>query len=163
MSRGAINVNQWQRTIRGAAKLLPADVQRQANIMASAIDTLLAGGAAAGAAWLDLADTANLAETLSANGLGRGQDADIVLRQAQEALAYLAQERASRGTWALRAEERVEVRLRLELLRDLHRVQLQACSYGEFERAYTATAERVRQARAGNAPADAVVVEGLIR
>lgn len=158
-----VNLNQWMRTIRGAAKLLPADVARQIAIVTSAIDNLLSAGPAAGAAWLDLADTANIAETLASAGLGSGDEATLVLRQAQEALAYMAQEKAERNTWALRAEERAEIRLRLQLLRDVHRVQLQACSYAEFERAYRATVERLQQARAGNAPRDAVVVEGLIR
>jgi hypothetical protein len=35
------HLNQWQRTIRAAARLLPADVSRQINIVNTAIDTLL--------------------------------------------------------------------------------------------------------------------------
>lgn len=157
-----VHTNQLQRTIRGAAKLLPADVQRQTAIVSSAIERLLAASQDASAAWSDLADTANIAETLAGMRLGSGPDAERIIADAQEALAYMAQEHASRSTWALRAEERIEIRMRLELLRDLHRVQLQACSYAEFERAFHATVERLRQARAGNAPAGAIVIEGLL-
>ncbi len=157
-----IHLNQLHRTIRGAAKLLPADVQRQTSIVTSAIERLLAASKDATDAWRDLADTANIAETLASMRIGGGTDARLVIQSAQEALAYMAQEQAERGTWALRADDRIEIRMRLELLRDLHRTQLSECSYGEFERAFTTTVERLKQAKAGNAPAGAIVVEGLV-
>jgi hypothetical protein len=72
------------------------------------------------------------------------------------------QERQARGTWALHASEREEVRGRLGWLISLHATQLQGCSYTLFERAYQATQQRVAQARAGNAAADAIVIEGEI-
>ncbi len=47
---GRVYVNQWERTLTGVRKLLPADVQRQSRIMDACIDALLqAGNAAAGA------------------------------------------------------------------------------------------------------------------
>ena len=158
----SIYLNQVQRTMQGAAKLRPADVQRQTAIVASAIERLLAGSRDAGDAWRDLADSCNVAETLASLRIGGGKDAMLVIQSAQEALAYMAQEHAERGTWALRAEERIEIRMRLELLRDLHRTQLRECSYAEFERAFLLTVERLTQARAGNAPAGAIVIEGQI-
>ncbi len=157
-----IHLNQLERTLTGVAKLRPADVSRQIAIVGVAIDRLLAAGADADAAWRDLADTANVAETLADMRIGGGLQARLAIQHAQEALAYCAQERAERGTWALRAGDRIEIRMRLELLRDLHRTQLSECSYGEFERAFNLTVERLRQARSGNAPRDAVVVEGLV-
>lgn len=158
-----VYLNSWHRAMAGVMKLRGEDVERQIRIITMSIDALLKAGDQAEEAWESLADSVNVAESLSSIGIGRGADADIILRQAQEALAYVRQERIERNTWALRAEDRVEVRLRLELLRDLHKVQLGTCSYAEFERAFRKTQERVKQARAGNAPADAVVVHGQIK
>lgn len=157
-----IDGNPVVRAIRRAARLSRHDVDRQTKIVNDALQAMLKGGADAGARWLDLADTANLAETLAAMRIGFGPDADEVIADAQTALAWMQQERRDRGTWALRADERQELEARFSALRDLHRTQLALCSYGEFEQAYRRTEERVRQARAGNAPRDAIVIEGLV-
>jgi aminoglycoside phosphotransferase len=156
------HLNQVQRTLNAVRKLSREDVQRQIGIVSTAISYLMTAGDEAGKAWIDLADTANMTETLAQMRIGGGDEAEQIVRDAQQALAYMRQERIERGTWALRAEERIEIRMRLELLRDLHRVQLSECSYGEFERAYRMTVERLRQARAGNAAAGTIVIEGVV-
>lgn len=150
-----------QQALRSVQRLSAADVAMMVTAMRTAVDGLLLGQRA-GEHWLSLADTANVAETLAGMGIGGGEEAARVVADAQEALAYAAQERRERGTWALRADERDELRTRLTWLCSVHAVQLSACSYGEFERAYRRTAERVRQARRGNVPRDAFVVEGVV-
>jgi hypothetical protein len=161
MKRRAVYVNSVQRAITGAALLLPADVQRMRVIGTTALDQLLMGRDCA-QAWRSLADIANMAEGLARIGVGSGPEGEQVIEDAQEALAYVQQERQSRGTWALHASEREEVRGRLGWLISLHVTQLQGCSRTLFERAFQDTQERIAQARAGNAPAGAIVIEGEI-
>jgi len=109
--------------------------------------------------WCSLADAANMAETLAAMGLGSGEEADRVVRDAQRALHDVHQRHASRGTWTLYADE-IEA---LHWLVRLHcTTQLPACSYGEFSDAFERTQNRLRQALAGNAPVGALVVSGAI-
>ena len=61
-----------------------------------------------------------------------------------------------RGTWTLYPDELES----LQWLVTLHTRQLAECDYGEFEKAYQTTSNRVAQARAGNAPAGAIVIVG---
>jgi hypothetical protein len=150
------------RAIRSAQRLDAADRGRQQELTREAMERLLRGGPDASACWRDMADVANVAEQLAELRIGSGPEADAVIADAQEALGYMHQERMARGTWALRAEERDLIVPRLELLVRLHELQLEVCSYGEFERAYQAVVRKVTQARAGNAPAGAIVLEGLV-
>ncbi len=159
---GSVTSNALERAIKASRRLAAEDVAMMISTANQALRGLLLGQADAGDHWRGLADTANVAETLAQMGLGGGPDADLTIRQAQEALAWMMQERLERGTWALRADERAEVSERLTWLVSVHAVQMQHCSYGEFERAWHRTHERVRQARAGNAPRGALVVEGQI-
>ena len=161
MKRRPVYLNALQRAIVGSAKLLPAEVQRQRTASAHALEQLMLGRDCL-TAWRSLADTANMAESLAAIGVGCGPEAGQVIADAQEALAYVMQEREARGTWALHASEREEVRGRLGWLISLHVTQLQNCSHTMFERAYQATQQRVAQARAGNAAAGTIVIEGEI-
>ena len=154
-----VYVNAIAMAINGARRLSSDDVQRQVGIAQDAFERLLRG-APSSDDWRSLADTANMAETMVGLGLCAGAKARQVVADAQEALAYAQQERGERGTWALRAQEREEMRERLGWLIALHREQLAACSYSEFEQAYQRTCARIAQARAGNAPAGALVVEG---
>ncbi len=149
--------NAMSRVLVGVSRINAADVQRQHIAMQTALDGLLSGHDGLDC-WRSLADACNMAETLAGMGLGSGDDARQVIADAQEALAYVMQERKARSTWALRADERDELRDRLQWLISVHLEQLRACSYAEFERAYRTTAERVQQARAGNGGRDVVVV-----
>jgi len=109
--------------------------------------------------WRSLADVANVAEQLMHEGIGAGPDAARVVATAQRVLHDVMQRRRDRGTWTLYAIERDA----LLWLQALHRQQLQSCDYAEFERALDTARNRITQARAGNAPAGAVIVEGEIR
>lgn len=161
MTRRPVHLNATQRAITGTALLLPADVQRMRTIGTTALEHLLMGRDC-GMHWRSLADIANMAEGLARIGVGSGPEAEQVIEDAQEALAYVQQERQARGTWALHASEREEVRGRVGWLISLHVTQLQGCSVALFERAYRETQERIAQARAGNASPDAIVIEGEI-
>ena len=152
-----VHLNAIEIAINRARKLSSADVSMQSNIMRNALAGLKTGPHQA-QHWRSLADTANVAETFEAMGLGSGPQAQQVIDAAQHALAAIQQRHQARGSWALYAAE-VDA---LEMLVALHAVQLAACSYGEFETALTTTHNRVAQARAGNAPAGAIVITGDI-
>jgi len=109
--------------------------------------------------WRSLADVANVAEQLGLLGIGSGAQADEVVATAQRVLAEVQLRRRVRGSWTLYAPELDA----LKWLQALHREQLQKCDYTEYERALAATHEKVSQARAGNAPAGALVIQGDIR
>jgi hypothetical protein len=143
--------------MQSAAKLKPAEVARQIGIVRHSLERLMRAELP-DASWCDMADAANIAETLAGMGIGSGPEADAAITAAQRVLSDVYARHVERGTWAMRSEE-IEA---LRLLIALHEVQLEACSFGEFDRAFRKTAERVRQALAGNAPADAIVVDGRI-
>jgi hypothetical protein len=137
----------------GAALLSAADVANQGRIMRNALNQLMAGNDGA-FHWVCLADASNVAEQLAAIGIGSGPEGAKAIRDAQRVLSQVYQRHDERNTWAMRADEIDALRLVI----DLHHTQLALCTHGEFERAFRATVERVSQAKAGNAPAGAVLV-----
>jgi len=151
-----VYLNAHQIAIGRAQRLSDSDVAGQAALMQHALAEYLAGTNCP-AHWRSLADTANMAETLAAMGLGCGPDADQIIEQGQEALANAWQRHAERGTWTLYPAE-------IEALRWLVRLhchtQLPARSYGELETALERTRNRIAQARAGNAARGTVVLAG---
>jgi hypothetical protein len=152
---GAVHVNAVQLAIRRAGKLDRADVLGQHRLQQRAL-TEFAAGQHCAAHWRTLADAANMAETLAGIGIGTGADALTIIADAQHALAAVARRHADRQTWTLYAGELDALRWLIAL----HGRQLAECSYGEFDTAYVRTANRMAQALAGNAAADAVVVVG---
>lgn len=152
-----VYVNAIEIALNGARRLSSSDALRSLAIAQHALDQLLLGAAGTDH-WRSLADTANMAETLCAMGLCSGAKAEEVIADAQQALAYAQQERAERKTWALRGQDREELRERLGWLIALHREQLARCSYREFEQAFVRTQRRMAQALAGNAPRGAIVI-----
>lgn len=113
--------------------------------------------------WRSLADATNMAEQLMLAGIGSGSDATRVVTAAQHALRDVMQRRRGTdgkpGSWTLYAAE-LDALLWLQAL---HRTQLQRCDFGEYEQALDTARNKISQARAGNAPRDAVIVEGEIR
>lgn len=150
-------VDPVQRAITGVRALEVRDVAGQVHIARTALSEL-GRGVDAWRHWRSLADTANMAESLAALRIGAGEHAAGVIRGAQQALADICSRMQQGRSHALHHHE-VDA---LQWLVSLHRLQLAACSYAEFERAFQATRERVAQARAGNAPRDAIVIEGEI-
>jgi hypothetical protein len=106
-----------------------------------------------------LADASNVAETLAGMGLGGGDDANDIITAAQAALHAVHVRHQQRNSWALRGLELQAV----DWLLWLHcHIQLPACSYGELSDALDRTRNRLQQALAGNAPRNALVIDGGI-
>jgi hypothetical protein len=152
-----VHLNAVQMAINRARKLAPADVAGHVALITTALATFMRGTDCA-AHWRSLADTANVAETFAAMGICSGPDAQRVIEQAQAALYAVQMRHQQRGSWTLYAQEVEE----LTWLNALHAHQLRECTYGEFERALQTTRHRVAGARAGNAPAGALVITGDI-
>ena len=152
-----IHLNAVQRAIEGRA-LLPRE--QVASIKAVLSSALVAFGRGESCAdhWLSMADALNVAEGLTDVGICSDDDSIDRITSGQQALANVRQRHSVRGSWTLYPTER-------QALDDalwLHGVQLDHCCFHEYERAVDRTRERVRQARAGNAPRGAIVIEGAI-
>ncbi len=154
---GAVHTNALDRTLNSVRKLSPSDVATQRHIIATALLEFRAGKHCQ-QHWCSLADAANMTETLSAMGICSGPNAELVITQAQAALAAVADRHSTRGSWTLYPAEIDH----LVWLTSLHGQQLQACDYGEFGRALDITKNRLSQARQGNAPAGAHIVIGAM-
>ena len=152
---GPVALNTLEIASNGAKRLSDTDVHRQVAIVQAALAGLSCGQHCL-QHWRSLADSANMAESLAAIGLGRGADADEVIQRAQQALQATHERQATRGTWTMYHDE-IDA---LGWLVRLFAVQLAACSYREFEAAFRSTQRRISQALAGNAGAGAVVVGG---
>lgn len=152
-----VATNAWQIAIQGACLLDAKDVAGQVALITRAAAEFSRGIDCA-RHWLSLADAANMAETLASMHLGSGPDADRVIEDAQRTLSTVHQRHQARGTWTMWADE-IEA---LGWLVRLHATQLKACSYSEFDTAFKRTAERLAQARAGNAAAGTIVIVGQL-
>lgn len=150
-----VAVNAVQIAINGARKLSAADVDGHVALIERAYHEYIIGNHCA-AHWCSLADTCGMARTLAGMGLGSGDEADSIIDRANAALKDSHDRHATRGSWTLYADE-IEA---LHWLIRLHTTQLRACSYSEFARAFDLTAERARQALAGNAAPGAMVTVG---
>jgi len=144
------------RATTGVRLLARADVESQLHIARTALAELGRGHHTL-QHWCSLADTANMAESLARLGIGAGPDAEHVIQLAQHTLNAI-HGRLQAGTVAMK---HAEIEALLWLI-SVHATQLRACSYSEFDAAFCGTRNRIAQARAGNAPARAVIVEGEI-
>lgn len=152
-----VHANALHRTLARVHKIAPEDVAGQISIMATALREFSAGQHCLHH-WRSLADTSNVAESLTAAGICSGPDADHVIHTAQAALAAVHERSRTRGTWTLYPAELDA----LHWLVALHARQLGECDHAEFERAWQTTHQRVSAARAGNAPRGAIVIVGDI-
>ena len=151
-----VYLNAVQIALARVKPLSAADVAGQTALIQHAL-AQFCQGTNCDAHWRSLADAANMAETLAGMGLGSGDDATRVIELAQRTLADVHQRHTTRGSWTLYADE-IDA---LHWLVRLHcSAQLPACSYGELSDAMTATRNRMQQALAGNAPRNALVVDG---
>ena len=165
----ATTVDPVTAAIRRAEALSASDVGVQRGIGAAALAALAEGAASTVMGgqqvqhdaclqhWRSLADIANMAETLAGMGLGGGPDANAVITESQQALADILQRRSTSQHWATTEPERDALGWLLRLHCD---IQIPATSYGEYERAFQKTRNRVQQAAAGNAGRGTVVVIG---
>lgn len=153
-----VHANAWERAIMGAERVQAQQVAQLHQRRQQALQSLMQGarGEEARAAWRELADAANLAETLASMGLGSGEQARSTIDAAQAALAAVMQRHQAGGSWAMRASELDALRWLLQL----HQVQLGHTSYTEYDQAVQRTAQRVQQALRGNAAPGTYVLGG---
>lgn len=152
-----LHLNAHQIAMAKVHKLRQTDLAGQYAVMDTALRSFAAGHDCAHH-WRSLADVANVCESLAAMGIGAGSQADEIIRSAQRVLHDVLQRHRSRATWTLYPLELDT----LYWLLALHKRQLAECDHSEFSRALDQTHARIAQARAGNAPAGAIVIEGEI-
>lgn len=148
-----IYANAIARAIESARKLPPDDRRNLQAIIGHALDQFRAGRDCA-AHWRTMADALNTAEVLAKLGIASDDASKARIDDAMRVLADVFERYETRASWTLRGPE-------LQALDDglwTARIQLDYCSLGEFERARRQVAERIRQARAGNAAEAARVV-----
>jgi len=148
-------LNPIQVAIANASRLEARDRANLSAIMADALDKFRRGIDCPDH-WRSMADALNMAENLAGIGIASDEASRQRIQAGQRVLADVAQRAFHTDSWTLRSPE-------LQALDDalwIHRIQLEHCSLGEYERAERATVNRVSQARAGNAPAGAIVIEG---
>ena len=92
-----MHANSLQRTLARVHKIAAADVAGQISLMATAVREFSAGQHCLHH-WRSLADTSNVAESLSAAGICSGPDADRVIHAAQAALAAVHERSRTRST-----------------------------------------------------------------
>lgn len=112
--------------------------------------------------WCDLADALNVAERLCDVGICNDHRHRVLA--GQQALGDLYERHAARHCWTLRGEEVCALGGTADQLGavEVHRIQLQHCSQGELHDSIAAAVRHMRQALAGNAPADARVCVGVL-
>jgi hypothetical protein len=152
-----VTLNAHQVAMARVHTLRADDAQRQVRLLRTALAEFKRGLHCV-QHWLSLADAANVAETLAQLGIGSGPQATQVIGNAQRALSDVQLRHQAGHSWTLHAAEMAA----LAWLVDLHALQLTTCDYSEFERALDLTRNRIAQARAGNAPAGALIIEGEI-
>jgi hypothetical protein len=152
-----VHLNAIERAITGAAKLPVAAVADVKTTLTLALTTF-GRGVDCEHHWTSMADALNVAESLADQRICSDDTSRDCILAAQAALAAVAQRcQAGRG-WTLYPTERNAIDTALWL----HGVQLDNCSFREYENAVDATRNRIAAARAGNAPHGAIVIEGAI-
>lgn len=153
----AILANAAALAIELASKLSQAEQAQFKDIIANAFAGLR-GGIEPAAQWCVMADALNVAEQLALIGICSDSASRERITAGQLALAALHTRHAQRASWTLYPAE-------ITTLDDaawIARVQIEHCSKGEFERAVNSTRNKVSQARAGNGPRGAIVIEGAV-
>jgi len=133
--------------IHNSRKIPQADVEAQFVSLRAHLDFLLSGAPNADVSWRSMADVSNVTETLSGMRIGSGPDAKRVILEARRALAEARERAKSRGSWAMRSEERQALREALEWLLSLHEIQMREASIREYSRAYDRTRAKTAAAR----------------
>lgn len=154
---GRVILNTMQMAANLARKLSDSDVQCQGIAVRHAVREFCCARDCE-RHWLSLADTCNIAETMSTMRLGTGPEVDDAISAANQVLGDVYQRQTAGAGWKLHADE-IEA---LHWLAPVHIAQLQACSYGQFEAAYRRTAQRIQQAQLGNAAVGAIVIVGQV-
>jgi hypothetical protein len=141
-----VHLNAVQRAMESVQVLPKHDTGELKAIVRQAFADFTTGQDCA-ANWKSMADALNVAEALSDIGICSDATSRETIAAGASVLGAVAARHAERNTWALKADEFKALSEGLWL----HRVQLDHCSLGEYQRAVTAVAKKTRQALAGNA------------
>lgn len=129
--------------ILNSAKLPRQDVDGQLASLRAHAEHLLSGAPTAETSWRSIADSSNMAETLAKMRIGGGKQALQIIGDAQRALAKARDNAKARGSWAMRAEDRDELREAVDWLLSLHQIQMQEVSVREYAEAFRKTQARM--------------------
>lgn len=154
MKRRPVYANAHELAMESARKLRPEARLALQAIISDALVQFHAGRGDCAAHWRTMADALNTAEMLAGMGIASDDASKARIDDAMRVLADVYERHEARGRWTLRWPE-------VQALSDglfIARIQLEHCSLGEFEKARKQVAERIRHARAGNAPDGAHVV-----
>ncbi len=154
---GRVIRNPFEVAIAQAQKLTPAGRAHLQGIVTTAFEDFRRGARCADA-WATMADALNMAESLAGLNIASDHASRTKIDRGQQVLADVCLRFHERASWTLYPAELTA----LDEALFIHRVQLEHCSLGEFDQAETLTRNRVFQARHGNAPAGARVIEGAI-
>lgn len=141
-----------QIALRNAALLHPRQRAAYLDPCTEAFDALRAGRAGE-EAWSLIAETVHVAEELANAGIV--SDRKAVFAWALGALGAIWRRVQATSCWTLRGPEIAALQEAI----DFHRIQLEHCTQGELFQASRRYGERMRQARAGNAPRGMDVIE----
>jgi len=151
-----VHLNSVLRAIEGAARLPADQVATISADLTTALDHFSAGQDCP-RLWCAMADAINVAESLADLNICSDDSSRQRIADAHAALSAVHMRHTTRG-WTLYPAER-------NALADglwLHSVQLQHASFREYEAAIADTTRRISQARAGNAPRGAIVLQGAL-
>lgn len=149
-----VYVNALQRAIESASKLPKSDQEALKRIVTHAV-TEFCRGVNCSAHWRDMADALNVAEELARIGIVSDAASKKRIADALAVLGCVIERYSSIASWTLYPAEMLDLRDGLWM----HRVQLEHCSLGEYDRAKETVARRTRQALAGNASPGTTVLE----
>ena len=150
-----VHLNAVARAITGAGKLPPADRQRVQAAMTQTLADFRSGHRCEHA-WPVMVDALNVAESLAVGGICSDADSRARIDAGLTVLANVIDRQRGRGSWTLYPLELAA----LDEAIWLHNVQLDHCSFREYEGAIERTRQRAQQALAGNAPRGVTVLQG---
>lgn len=149
-----VHLNAIQRAIERARKLSIEDQENLKRICTHAFTEFCAGRECM-THWKTAADALNVAEQLSELGIVSDFAGRQRIAAGQAVLVAVIERCCVTGSWTLWP---LEMRALSDALW-MHRVQLEHCSAGEYERARKRLADKASQALAGNAAAGTQIVQ----
>lgn len=144
--------------------LLPAEsIQVVKSGLAQALERFTAGRDCR-LHWMTMADALNVAESLANLRICGDDGSRQIIERGMAVLAAVWERHLHRESWTLRycEEHQTHERELLDLALWMHGVQLEHCTFREYEQAIEMTANRVRGALAGS-PGSGTKVVGAIR
>lgn len=144
--------NAHQLSIEAVTVLNDSEVEQAASAPEAALDAFHLGIEPA-FQWAVMADALNVAEALCDRGICSDDESRNIVLRGQEALAQVY------GNWSPTPGETYD----LEQAVARHRLQLTFCDYSEYRKAMADVTRKCAGAKAGNAPAGAIVYDSTIQ